>query len=189
MSVASIHGPVAPLNAVAHHTLSKTSLYRTNKSVDEGRDRKLSFLVMINLKVLQCSPLKWQIMIAKRGQFRIKVTIYTPGIEILTVSPPLGRIQHLHTIITIQLSRSTRYPSLLGGQKRHDMSGMIWYCQTLLYMTSSTTWARVTIHRHREPSNGHEIFGKMKRSVYSPLETPLQYDTSLPLGSPSIVLM
>ena len=59
-------------------------------------------------------------------------TIYTPGIgtHSFTVSSPLGRIQHLRTllqlypIITIQLSRSTRYPSLLGGQRRHDMRGL-----------------------------------------------------------------
>ena len=71
-------------------------------------------------------------------------TVYALGIGTLsyTVSSPLGRIQHLRTllqlkpIITIWLSHSTRYPSLLGGQRRRDMKGLPntsrhdWSCAT-----------------------------------------------------------
>ena len=78
-------------------------------------------------------------------------TIYAPGIGTLsyTVSSPLGRIQHLRTllqlqpIITIQRSRSTRYPSLQGGQRQHDMRGLPntpthdWSCATTVWELQS----------------------------------------------------
>ena len=60
-------------------------------------------------------------------------SIYTPGIGTHSFTHLLWgefSIQHLSTllqlqpIITIQLSCSTRYPSLLGGQRRRDMKGL-----------------------------------------------------------------
>ena len=54
---------------------------------------------------------------------------YIPGIGTLscTVSFPLGRIQRIfcsYCHSQFSIVRSTRYPSLLGGQRRHDMKGL-----------------------------------------------------------------
>ena len=75
-------------------------------------------------------------------------TIYTPGIGTysFTVSSPLGRIQHLHTLL--QLSQSLQFNFLVPPGTHHcwvDRGGVIWEaCPTPLHMAGSVTQAAVT---------------------------------------------
>ena len=76
------------------------------------------------------------------------LTIYTPGIGTLnyTVSSPLGRIQHLRTLVQLGYSQSLQFSFLVPPGTYHcwvDRGGVIWeVCLTPLHIT----WVDQHVH-------------------------------------------